>query len=220
MPSALYVSRVRWYFNTPEMLARLGKWRHDTLSRVGAYGLGVLRKKLSRPQPQYKRLRTVILPGFYRNSHTGHRWTVYHKCFVPRYGQVIDLTTNRPVVSQAVVREARRIVYERLRGRGEGRPPKMGPTRKLRDRTEFALDPVTETVVIGVVPFADQPEMMGTVSVPQMLDEGGLEVVPHYLTGGGAYALFGRRPYLEPTLHPTRAFLGRLVRSRPVGRYR
>src|SRR4051812_3241383 len=85
--------RAKFYFNTPEMMRRLGKWRHDTLARVGAYGQGVFRNMLGRPQLKQTKERTVIVDAQIPGKHGP--WHFKDTLFVPRRGPVVSKTTGR-----------------------------------------------------------------------------------------------------------------------------
>lgn len=219
--STLFRVRTQWYFNTAHVVGRLGQWRNDIMARAGAYGLGTMRNLLSRPQLR-ARVRqdiTFVPEGREIPPRFGVGWRGGPlRCWVPTTGPVIDMRTQRPV-NRFAARRARHLVRERRRGaggRGEGRPPRMGPTRLLRNISDFRFDERTESVVIGIIPFRNQPEMRGTVSVPQLLNQGGYERVRNLLTGQSAMAHYGPRPYVERCLRPTVRFAIRLIQTNPV----
>jgi len=211
--ASIFEARAKFFFNTPEMMARLGKWRHKTLSRTGAYGLGVFRKLLGRHQLKKKdQLVTFTTSRLIK----GQSRTVQLTCRVPGDGgAVIDERTGRKV-SIADAMQARARTSNQHRGKGEGKPPRMGPTRKLRNISAFSFDPATEGVVIGIIPFTKQPAMAGTVSVPELLDVGGTEIID--ALGGSVAAHYGERPFTIPAFGPTWNQFMRSIEKHPAHR--
>lgn len=75
-----------------------------------------------------------------------------------------------------------------------------GKVGTLRKQTAFALDTVTDTVVIGVIPLKTkgQGKLLTSASVPQLLEEGGRERLT-FKSGVKENATYLPRPYLGPT---------------------
>ena len=104
----------------------------------------------------------------------------------------------------------RRALGGRLRSEGEGAPPRRGPSDKLRKFIFFGLDPNSESVVIGPSPFPNQPAMPGRVSVPELLNKGGTEII------FGTPVHYGPRPYIEPSLPATQRQMEKLIERTPL----
>lgn len=204
---AVFLS-VQFFFDKPGVLSKLSKWQHYILSRTGAYGRKTMRN-LFKPPLKNKKARTVEveLPAVVGNyPHQRIR------AFVSASGEVTDLKTGKRVsLTQAVY--LRQLVWSRLRGQGEGKPPRIGPTGKLKKYTFSSLDPQRESVVIGPDPFPQQPTMFGRVSVPELLDKGGDEIVL------GQLVRYGPRPYVERCLDPTLKFMQTIIQRHPIDRF-
>lgn len=213
MANALFTARAKFYFNTPEMMRRLGKWRNDLLAATGAFGQGVFRNKLSRPQLKQTKERTVQVITPLWNKH-GHLYAFKEMLFVPRIGPVVIRRTNKPAPRRAAAM-AYTIVSSRLKGQGAGKPPRMGPTKNMRRHNEFALDDRTETVVIGTKPLP-KGAPIDAASVPNMLDEG-LSGWVNNQTVGAAAVQYAKHPYVESVGPPTQRKLEQLIRRRQAG---
>lgn len=194
-------------------MRRLGKWRNDLLAATGAYGRGVFRNKLSRPQLKQTKQRTVRVATEVTNR-AGHRYTFDEVLFVPRVGPVVIRNTNKRAPREAAA-VALQIVSARLKGQGAGKPPRMGPTKNLRRHNDFALDGRTETVVIGTVPLP-KGAPIDAASVPNLLDEGLSGWVNNQLTGAAAVK-YAKHPYVESVVAPTQRKLEQLIRRRQAG---
>lgn len=208
-------ANVRSYFNTPEVIARIGKWRNDILARVGAYGQGVFRNRLSRPQLKQTKDRTVYVVATLTNPTTGKIWHYKDTLFVPRRGVVVSTTTRKPA-PKAAARIALQIVSARLKGQGAGKPPRMGPGKQLKRFNEFALDLASESVVIGTRPL---PGIKTTTAAsnPQNLNEG-LQgwIYNKLLPAGKVLASYSAHPYVESVLEPAQNKLTQLIKQRPI----
>lgn len=216
MASALFQFRTKWYFNTPQMLARLGKWRNDVLANAGAYGKGVFRNKLGRPQRKQTKERTVQVDVPVISQKTGRTYNYSAVLFVPRMGKVIEKATGKPAPREAAA-AALKIVSARVRGQGAGRPPRMGPSKQMRTLNEFALDARTESVVIGTVPIPTSAPI-SAASVPNLLDEGLRGFIFNtLLPNGGVQAQYAEHPYVESVLPPVQKRINQRIRSRPAG---
>lgn len=217
----MFTARAKFFFNTPQVLARLGKWRHDILVRVGAYGRGAMRNKLGRPQRKQTRERTVAIDGYFpRKSGQVTRWT--GTVFVPRRGRVMRISTKKPVPA-AVAAYAVNVVSQRVKGQGAGKPPKRGPSGLLRQGVTFSLDDKTETVVIGVEPIAGKGNgLINAVSTGQLLDKGRARWLQHPARAAAGQpavpARFSEHPFTQPSLPPTVRRLEQLIKNRRIGR--
>lgn len=190
--------RFSLYVDRPGVMSRLGKWQHMILSRTGAYGRGVIQKKFRPPLKGKQTDRNVIING-----------VVYR---VQANGPVLDRSTGRPA-RRAEAQQAREEWLRRFiagkRGKGEGRPPRIGPTGKLKKFTDFGIDH-NDTAVMGSVPFSSQPPLVKAVTVPDLLNAGGAERI------AGQLVQFGPRPYVEVSLPPVVRFTKQLIKSNPV----
>lgn len=210
-----FTARAKLYLNTPDVIARIGKWRNDILARVGAYGQGVFRNKLSRPQLKQTKERTVRIRMILTRPSSKRIWQYDDVVFVPRLGPIVSRTTGK-IVPRVVALQALRHVAVQVRHQGAGKPPRMGPSKKLKQYNEFALDPATETVVIGTVPFPTTGPYK-TAHVGQILNEGLAGwVANRLLPGGGVVADYGYYSYVDSCLPPTINKLTQLVERRPV----
>jgi hypothetical protein len=107
---------------------------------------------------------------------------------------------------------ARKLLAAQHRAEGEGQPPKRGPKDTLRKNIIFVVD--GESVVIGARPFADQPRLIGAATVPHLLDQGGVEIID--ALGGSVAAVYGARPFTEPTLEVAERKFRELIESKPL----
>lgn len=128
---------------------------------------------------------------------------------VPIRGKVLDAATMRPA-RKAQAEAARKEFFAQKKGQGVGRPPRRGPTDKLRRFMDFGIDPRTDSVVIGAWPFPKQPNLVGAVSVPELLDKGGQEEI------NGQLVKYGERPFVKPTLPPVERKMRQLIERRPL----
>lgn len=200
------VSRFKFYVDRPGVRRRVGRKQHVIFSRTGAYGRGAMKKQM-RPQLKQKGQRTVQLTVT-RNGRLG-QFTKQITVFVDRNGPVVDVSNGFPVTREEAD-EARKIAYARIKGQGEGKPPRVGPTRKLRSNIDFGIDPKTESVVIGAYPFPNQPSLAGRVTVPELLDKGGGEVI------SGQLVKFGERPFTKPILPIAQRKMAELIEKTPL----
>jgi hypothetical protein len=216
-PSARMNVRFDLFVDRPYVMARIEAWRLRILGRTGAYGRGTIRKQF-RPQKQGVRFNTVtvfalpaLLYGPTAAAKMTHARGRHVRCHVhPKTGLVIDADTGRPV-TKALAKFAREAMQTKRGRDNAGKPPRRGPTDKLRQFTDFGVDPDTESVVAGPWPFPTQPELVGAVSVPELLDNGGFE------RHGNTYVKYDPHPYLERSLEPTRRFMEKLIESNPIG---
>lgn len=176
----------------------IDKKRSRVLMQTGAYGRKVMRNQLSRRSTAKKKntVSTVSVDGV--------------QCLV-RQGLVVDANTSRPV-RRETAHQARIMIAQQRRAEGEGQPPKS-KSGTLKKNIIFIVD--RDGVVIGARPFAKQPRMMGAVSVPQLLEEGGRELVPNFM-GGRVFAKYGKRPFVRPSFDPTLKKFRELIESEPL----
>jgi hypothetical protein len=205
--------KVKAFVDRQGVRNKINKWKLGQLSRVGAYARGAMKKQIRPPLRGRRGDRTVTLnvqPGDLPPTWKGprpHQIT----CFVPTRGPVIDVRTGRPVTRQLAIRAAIQVhSIVAPKGSGEGKPPRRGPTDKLRRHIYFSVDVAKESVVIGPEPFPSQPVMVGRVSVPELLNKGGIEVI------FGQRVKYGPRPYVETILKPALAKLRENIRKKPI----
>lgn len=211
-----FQARMKDHFNTPDVIRRIGQWRNDILARVGAYGQGVFRNKLSRPQLKQTKERTVHVDAQLPSSKTGKTWHFQDTLFVPRQGLIVSMSTGKPAPRAAAL-IALQIVSARLKGQGAGKPPRMGPAKLLKRQNDFGLDPKTESVVIGTVPLPNG-HPVNAASVPQMLNEGLSGMIHNsLLPGGSATANYAEFPYVQSVMEPTKNKLLQLIQQNPIG---
>jgi hypothetical protein len=175
------------------LMKAISNKRKRVLQKTGAYGRAVMQSKL-RPKATAKKARTVNVGGV--------------ECFVPARGKVVDRKTGRPV-SKELAMSARKALAAQLRVGGEGQAPRRGPKDTLRKNIIFVVD--DDSVVIGARPFAQQPTLIGAASVPHLLDQGGIEVLP-----GSVRAEYEPRPFVGPTMDPTEKKFRELIESEPL----
>lgn len=193
--SATVTARFDLFVDRPGVLRDVDRWTAQILIRSGAYGRGVMRNKF-RPPLVGKQSNSVVYQG-----------RRYH---VPRSGLVREYHTGQPVAT-ALAMEVRRAFWATKKGRGAGQPPRRGPTDLLRKFTDFGYDRRRQMTVVGPWPFPSQPKLVGAVSVPELLDKGGGEVI------GGDLVKYEPRPFVESTLAPTVRFMTQLIERSPVG---
>jgi hypothetical protein len=129
-------------------------------------------------------------------------------CVVQARGPVINARTGKPVAA-GIARKAKEAYYESIKGRGEGQPPRRGPTDLLRRFIFFGVDMTTESVVIGPMKFDSQP-VMNRVSVPELLNKGGVEII------FGKPVQYGPRPFAEPVLPVAQRQMEKLIQTTPL----
>jgi hypothetical protein len=204
--------RMKTFVNRPYVVRRINKWKLARLGRVGAYARGAMRKQIRPPlKGRGKKSRTVVIvpvPADMPNSWRGPPPSQI-VCFVDPQGMVINLANGRPVPVK-VADKARMALRAGKKGQGEGKPPRRGPTDKLRKHIYFSIDVEHESVVIGPEPFAHQPVMPGRVSVPELLNKGGIEII------FGIPVKYGPRPFIETILPPALGKLKQEIARHPV----
>lgn len=178
--------------NIASVVNHAEKKRSAVLYRTGAYGLSVMRRSI-RPPKSGRKARTVTVDG--------------RECLVPVVGKVLDSKSKKPV-SKKMAESARRAITARLRDEGAGKPPHRGPRDLLRRGMNFQVD--GESVVIGAMPFVRQPKLSGVVSVPQLLEQGGGEVLRHQLYQ------YQPRPFVQPAMETTQRKMAELIESLPL----
>jgi hypothetical protein len=202
--------KVKVFVDRPGVMAKIGKWKLGHLARAGAYGSGAMKKQI-RPRAAGKRANTVVLtptpaelPANWKGPPREMRLYV-----PPNGGAVLNAKTMKPV-TRALATRAWIETKKRDKGKGVGKPPRRGPTDKLRRHIYFQVDIPKESVVIGPEPFPKQPKMVGRVSVPQLLNKGGIEIIM------GDRAVYGPRPYVETILNVTLKKLRENIAKNPV----
>jgi hypothetical protein len=194
MANAGFQARFKMYVDRPGVMSRVNRWALGILSRTGAYGRGVMKNQI-RPPKRGKKSRSVSVSG--------------QSYIVSLRGLVVDAKTGRPV-RKAEAQAARIAFYQSHRGEGVGKPPRQGPTNKLRRNIDFGVDPTTSSVVIGAWPFPVQPALVGAKTVPDLLNKGGGEIV------GGVLVKYAPRPFVETVLEVTHRKMGQFIEQRPV----
>jgi hypothetical protein len=182
------------FLDRPHIMKRLGVYQRKVLGATGAYGRRVM-KSLIRPPLKSKRARTVVVSG--------------RQVIVPIQGKVVDAQTMRPV-SRDMADAARQLMRAKLTSQGAGKPPRRGPTDKLRRHIYFSLDPTTESVVIGPAPFANQPYMPGRASVPELLDKGGYQRIVEQMVK------YEPHPYTPQTMEVAKRKFRQLIEKTPL----
>lgn len=186
--------RFSLFVDRPTVKSRVSRKVLRIITRVGAFGRTVMKRKYRRPLSATK-LRSVTVNG-----------NQYH---VQLQGLVLDAKTGRPARGREAM-AARIALAQQTKGQGAGLPPRRGQTDKLYKFTDFGIDPQTETAVIGAFPFAQQPAMQGAVSVPELLDKGGGEFI------GGLLVKYDDYPFTAPSMPPTYDKLAQLIESVPL----
>lgn len=205
--------KVKAFVDRPGVMAKVKRWQLARLSRAGAYARGAMKKQI-RPalKGRSRKDQRVIVPCVPSDFPPNWRNTPSSVvCIVPKKGPVLDARTDRPV-SRHIATKAQILTRLGHRGRGEGQPPRRGPTDKLRKHIYFAIDTSKPSVVIGPAKFPKQPPMQGRVSVPQLLNKGGIEIIL------GAPVPYGPRPFVETILKPAMRALRGEIRKHPLGK--
>lgn len=202
------------FVDRPGVIAKVKKWQLARLGRTGAYARGAMKKQIKPAlKGRGKKEKIVeLIPGPHEmpENWKGTSSPRPIQCLVtPR--MVIDAKTNRPVTRALAVR-ARYMINSRRVKSGEGNPPRRGPSDKLRKHIYFAIDANKPSVVIGPEPFPRQPVMQGRVSVPELLNKGGVEIIL------GVPAKFGPRPFVETILKPAMKALKGEIKKHPIGK--
>ena len=181
------------------VMDRLDKKVLRILGGTGAYTMGAMRKSIRPPTKKQARSNRITVRGV--------------NCIVPVMGKVREAGTGQPVHEKLAV-IARKEIYARNHGLGAGSPPRRGPTDLLRSRIFFGVETNTETVVIGPEMFTSQPKMIGAVSVPQLLDQGGKEEFRFgHRTFVGKYE---PRPFVAPMVPVAQKRLEKLIEDIPL----
>lgn len=203
------------FIDHPTVKQHLTSFQRSILGSTGAYGRKVMRNQI-RPYTT-KAEHTVVDPfvkGVFvnpaleeeeeiirRKKSFGKGYTMYH---VPKKGMVTDARTGRPVTTEQaeyarVLLNIKRAKMTRRDSRW-GNPPRSitGKLRKgIRYGVEIRPSMGTASVVIGVAPFPTQPTMVGRVSVPELLNKGGTQIID------GSPVVYAPRPYVETVLDAT-----------------
>lgn len=206
----------------------VGKWQHKVLSQTGAFGRTVMQRKLRKPFTSLGAIRsntvTFIPEGRERYEHihdpkAGEPMT----CWVgPRL--VHDTKTGKPV-NRFAARRARHLVLKRKSQINARKPPRRGPTDKLHRFLFFGIDRKTQSVVIGPMPFRQQPRMVGAVSVPELLNDGGGEYVKDYYslthsdqlaTGKDVLVKYYPHPYVDVVMPTVRGRMNTIIKNNPI----
>lgn len=184
--------RFEWFIDRPNVLRHVDNKVRRVLARTGGFGKTVIRRSI-RPPKKSKKARSVVVDGrTFIAPAGGNR------------GKVIDAATGRPATT-VQAREARNALRQRLRKEGVGKPPRRGPTDLLRRFILFGVDPDTERVVIGALPFRKQPRLSGVKTVPELLEKGGGEYI------GNELVKYQPRQFVQPALDTTLAKMGDLI---------
>lgn len=169
--------RFEWFVDRALVTDRVDKKVLKVLAETGKEGRKVIRNSIL-PAKKSKKARTVTVDG--------------RQYLVPFRGRIIDLATSKPATIEQA-RLARNAMRSRLTSEGEGKPPRSGKTGLLKKFILYGVNPETEAVVIGAMPFRSQPRFSGgIVSVPQLLEQGGGEYINNELVK------YQPRPYVRP----------------------
>jgi hypothetical protein len=177
------------FVDRPHVMRRIERKRLRVLTQTGAFARTVMKRSIRAPK-RGKRARTVVVDG--------------RQYLVPVAGRVLDLATMRACTAEQA-KAARLAMAGRLRSEGEGKPPRRGPSDRLRQEIFFGVDQDSETVVIGPRIYASQPTLVGAKSVPELLEKGGIEVI------FGKRVRYGARPYVAPILPVAQKKMAELV---------
>lgn len=183
-----FKARIRTIIRTNEMLERVHGKQVRVMKRVGAYGRGALRRMI-RP-PKSDRGATQSLRTAFGGQIRGRKVTIQSLAPwgkmqtldvavpVEGFGRVIDLRTGKQVSAQDAA-NARRMLRIMQGREGAGKPPRRGPTDKLRRFMEFETIEKRGLVTsrIGAYDFKQQPRLVGAISVPDLLERGGYEEI-------------------------------------------
>lgn len=223
-------ARFSMFVDRPEIKRKLTRWQRVILSRTGAYGRQVMRNQI-KSFPQSKSANTVVDPfvqGVYQNisldreqemirrkKTAGKGWTMYH---VPKKGKglVTDARTGRPVTTaEASYARTLLAVKQRKMTRRDaslGRPPR-NITGKLKRNIFYGIEFSARkgsVLVIGAWPFTSQPPMVQRVSVPQVLNQGGHEIIH------GRPVYYAPRPFVETVYDVTFDAMQQFIMQTPV----
>lgn len=186
------------------VMERIEGKRLKVLGRTGAFGMQTMRRSI-RPAPKKRQRAQITLQDDQGRT-----------VFIDPQGRVRAANGRfLPKAYAAKIKakaQQQKIKPQRF---GVGQPPRRGPSDLLRKRIFFGVEAETETVVIGPEMFSSQPTMYGAVSVPQLLDQGGIEMMRSKL--GKVYqAHFEPRPFVAPALPPTQKRMAELIESTPL----
>lgn len=204
--------KIKTFVDRPAVMKRINRWQLGQLARIGAYARGAMKKQI-RPalKGRGKAAKTVTVypqAGDLPESWRGDPFKPI-ECLVPSNGPVVRVGSGKRV-PRAIGLRARMLLRHHLKGQGEGKPPRRGPTDKLRRHIYFSVDVEKKSVVIGPEPFPSQPRMRGRVSVPELLNKGGVEILL------GEPVKYGPRPFVETILKPAIKKLKENIRKKPV----
>lgn len=184
----------KMFVDRPAVTRAVDRWTLKVLSRTGAYGRTVMRRKI-RPQLTGKKRRTVMVEG--------------RKYLVPARGMVIDVETGNRATTRQSEAARRQYAMENKR-RTAGSPPRRGPSDLLRRFILFGVDRAAEEVVIGPMKFNNQPSLVGVVSVPELLEKGGSQVLGHELVK------YDPHPFAAPSRDETLRKMEDLIERVPL----
>ena len=203
--------RLKKYADRPEVKRKVKKWQLARLSRAGAYARGAMKKQI-RHRPKGKRARTVtFMPD---PMELPPKWkgglrpiTVY----LPADGPAVYARSGRKAYWKFAIR-ARLEIAKRNKGKGEGKPPRRGPTDDLRQHIYFQIDTKKPSVVIGPEKLPRKYPLVNRKTVPELLNKGGIEMLL------GERVKYGPRPYVETILKPAIKALKGQIKKYPVGK--
>jgi hypothetical protein len=198
------------FLDRPHVMARLTKYQRKVLGATGAFARQAMKRMIRPALKGSKKSRTIsVVPNAtdMPPSWKGLPPSVVI-CVVQAKGPVIDARTGRPVAA-GIARKAKEAYFASIKGRGEGQPPRRGPSDLLRRFIFFGIDEHRETVVIGPMRFGSQPVMPNRVSVPELLNKGGIEII------FGKPVQYGPRPFVEPTLPIAEKKMAELIEKTP-----
>jgi hypothetical protein len=182
------------FVDRPAVMRAIEKKQLRVLSQTGAYGRQAMKRTI-RPPKAGKRARTVEVAG--------------RQVLVPVRGRVLDAKTLKPVTTE-LAKAARLAMAARLKSEGAGKPPRRGPSDLLRKFMFFGIDSDSETVVIGPMKFDSQPRLIGRVSVPELLDKGGGQII------GSDLVKYDPHPFTPQTLDVTEKKFRELIEKVPL----
>lgn len=179
-------------FTTPALLNYVRQRSIRILYRTGGWGLTYMRRLIRQAPKRDRGLRTVEVDG--------------KEYYVPFGGRVYDAKTGRPA-RQSQADRARPLAIAKSRGHGAGRPPRSR-TGLLKNKMAFAVDEQRLIVTVGTQTLPNQPQLVGAVSVPQLLDQGGGEFIAGFL------AVFAPRPFVQQAAGATAQQMLKFLRRR------
>lgn len=204
--------RTMAFVDRPGVIRRISRWKLGQLARAGAYARGAMKNQI-RPQTKAQRQQVVVIIPTPNDMPPGWRGPppARYNCIVSRNFSdwVINADTFR-LVPLSVALKARVAAFRQFKGMGEGKPPRRGRRDILRQNIFSKVDVNKESVVIGPEPFPRQPAMQGRVSVPELLNKGGVELI------AGTPVRFGPRPYVETILPKAIARLKQNITKKPI----